>query len=136
MPEDSRRFDVSVDDAFAVNLSQRGEYISEVRSYPLRCEPGLAFLLQLFLKTQGHVREHKHQALLVVSKGLQQWDAGPGQLRKDTGLADRIVWRNVVRLDNDLEGPGVAPIYFGRDAAGDVLAVLVRADPDPRFRHL
>jgi hypothetical protein len=39
---------------------------------------------------------------------------------------------DVVHLDDDLESPGLTPVDFGRDAAVNVVTVVVLAYPDSR----
>lgn len=67
----------------------------------------------------------------MVAEGLEEGDAWFLQLGENLGFPDGIVRLDAVSLCDDFEGTVFVPVDLGRDAAGDVLTVSVRAYPLP-----
>lgn len=65
----------------------------------------------------------------MVTEGLEEGDAGFLQLGEDLRLADGVVRLDAVSLRDDFKGTVFVPVDLGCDAAGDVLAALIRAYP-------
>lgn len=69
----------------------------------------------------------------MIAEGVEEGDYAVSlseEDEEDLGLAVRVVRLDVARLGDDLEGAVAPPVDVGRDAAGDVVAVVVGADAD------
>lgn len=117
-------------DAITVNIRQSVEYIIEDRSY---LGIGERPTLEESGQGQGHIGEDEGEAVFVVAEGLKKWYAWLLQLSEDLGLTGGIVRLNAVGLSDYFQGTVFVAIDLGCDAAGDVLAISVRAYPLSRF---
>lgn len=65
----------------------------------------------------------------MIVESVEKWDARLLEPRQDASLPQGVVGVDIAGLCDDLQSSMVVSVDLGGDTAGNVAAILIRADP-------